>query len=117
MARTQAEKGLIGRMEGHATMDMSVSGGPFPSRLFSGRGFTAVSHYFVMEWAAVWTDIVLGLLIAGALAAWVPNSFWQAFFFSNNPIIAKIEGPLIGPLVAIISFVCSVGNVPLAAVL
>ena len=117
MARTQAEKGLIGRMEGHATMDMSVSGGPFLSRLFSGRGFTAVSHYFAMEWAAVWTDIVLGLLIAGALAAWVPNSFWQAFFFSNNPIIAKIEGPLIGPLVAIISFVCSVGNVPLAAVL
>ena len=117
MARTQAEKGLIGRMEGHATMDMSVSGGPFFSRLFSRRGFTAVSHYFVMEWAAVWTDIVLGLLIAGALAAWVPNSFWQAFFFSNNPTIATIEGPLVGPLVAIISFVCSVGNVPLAAVL
>ena len=117
MARTQAEKGRIGRMEGHATMDMSVSRGPFLSRLFSGRGFTAVSHNFVMEWAAVWTDIVLGLLIAGALAAWVPNSFWQAFFFSNNPSIAKIEGPLIGPLVAIISFVCSVGNVPLAAVL
>src|SRR3989441_9278170 len=117
MARTQAEKGLIGRMEGHATMDMSVSGGSFFSRLFSRRGFTAVSHYFVMEWAAVWTDIVLGLLIAGALAAWVPNSFWQAFFFSNNPTIATIEGPLVGPLVAIISFVCSVGNVPLAAVL
>src|SRR5438128_9480674 len=40
MARTQAEEGLIGRMEGHATMDMSVSGGPFFSRLFSRRGFT-----------------------------------------------------------------------------
>lgn len=117
MARTQAEKGLIGRMEGHASMDMSVSGGSFFSRLFSGRGFTAVSNYFVMDWASVWVDIVLGLLIAGALAAWVPNSFWQAFFFSNNPTIAKIEGPLVGPLVAIVSFVCSVGNVPLAAVL
>jgi uncharacterized protein len=117
MARTQAEKGLIGRMEGHASMDMSVSGGSFFSRLFSGRGFTVVSNYFVMDWASVWVDIVLGLLIAGALAAWVPNSFWQAFFFSNNPTIAKIEGPLVGPLVAIFSFVCSVGNVPLAAVL
>jgi len=62
-------------------------------------------------------DIALGLLIAGALAAWVPNSFWNAFFFSNNPTIAKIEGPLVGPLVAVFSFVCSVGNVPLAAVL
>src|SRR5256714_1700517 len=117
MAKTQAERGVIGRMEGHATMDMSVSGGSFFSRLFSGRGFTAVSHFFVMDWASVWVDIALGLLIAGALAAWVPDSFWRAFFLSNNPTLAKIEGPLVGPLVAMVSFVCSVGNVPLAAVL
>ena len=117
MARAHAEKGLTGRMEGHAAMDMSVSGGSFFSRLFSQRGLTAVSNFFVMDWASVWVDIVLGLLIAGALAAWVPNSFWNAFFFSSNPTIAKIEGPLVGPLVAIFSFVCSVGNVPLAAVL
>ena len=117
MAKTHAEKGLMGRMEGHAAMDMSVSGGSFFSRLLSGRGFTAVSQYFVMDWASVWVDIVLGLLIAGALATWVPNSFWQAFFFTSNPTLAKIEGPLVGPLVAIVSFVCSVGNIPLAAVL
>jgi len=117
MAKTQAEKGVIGRMEGHAAMDMSVSGGSFFARLLSGRGLTAVSNYFVMDWASVWVDIVLGLLIAGALAAWVPDSFWRAFFLTNNPTLAKIEGPLVGPLVAIISFVCSVGNIPLAAVL
>ncbi len=98
-------------------MDMSVSGGSFWQKLFSGRGFTAVSHFFVMDWASVWVDIVLGLLIAGALAAWVPESFWRAFFLSDNPTLAKIEGPLVGPLVAMVSFVCSVGNVPLAAVL
>jgi uncharacterized membrane protein YraQ (UPF0718 family) len=117
MAKTQAERGLMGRMEGHAAMDMSVSGGSFFSRLFSGRGFTAVSNFFVMDWASVWVDIALGLLIAGALAAWVPDSFWNAFFLTNHPTLAKIEGPLVGPLVAIFSFVCSVGNVPLAAVL
>src|SRR5713101_2623786 len=117
MAKAQAEKGMMGRMEGHAAMDMSVSGGSFFSRLWSRRGFTAVSNFFVMDWASVWVDIVLGLLIAGALAAWVPNSFWNAFFFSHNPTIAKIEGPLVGPLVSVVSFVCSVGNVPLAAVL
>jgi len=117
MAKAQAEKGMMGRMEGHAAMDMSVSGGSFFSRLLSRRGLTAVSNFFVMDWASVWVDIVLGLLIAGALAAWVPNSFWNAFFFSNNPTIAKIEGPLVGPLVSMVSFVCSVGNVPLAAVL
>lgn len=117
IAKGQAAKGKIGRMEGHASMDMSVSGGSFWQKLFSGKGITAVSHYFVMDWVSVWIDIVLGLLIAGALAAWVPESFWQAFFLSGNPTLAKIEGPLVGPLVAMISFVCSVGNVPLAAVL
>ena len=117
MVKAHAEKGLMGRMEGHAAMDMSVSGGSFFSKLFSERGFTAVSNFFVMDWASVWVDIVIGLLIAGALAAWVPNSFWNAFFFSNNPTLAKIEGPLVGPLVSVVSFVCSVGNVPLAAVL
>jgi uncharacterized membrane protein YraQ (UPF0718 family) len=70
-----------------------------------------------MDWAAVWPDIVGGLLIAGALAAWVPQSFWQAFFLVDHPVFAKLWGPLVGPLVAILSFVCSVGNIPLAAVL
>jgi uncharacterized membrane protein YraQ (UPF0718 family) len=70
-----------------------------------------------MDWAAVWKDIVGGLLIAGALAAWVPESFWQAFFFVDHPFWAKIWGPLVGPIVAALSFVCSIGNVPLAAVL
>jgi uncharacterized membrane protein YraQ (UPF0718 family) len=116
-AKEQAEKGKTGRMEGHAAMDMSVSGGSFWQKLLSGKGLTSVSHYFVMDWASVWVDIVLGLLIAGALAAWVPESFWRAFFLSDNPTLAKIEGPLVGPLVAMVSFVCSVGNVPLAAVL
>ncbi len=117
MARRQAERGALGRMEGHATMDMSVEGGSFFTRLFSGRGFTAISHLFVMDWASVWMDVAGGFLIAGALAAWVPDAFWQHFFLSDHPTLAKIEGPLVGPLVAIISFVCSVGNVPLAAVL
>lgn len=117
MAKAHAEKGILGRMEGHATMHMGVEGGSFFSRLLSGRGFTAVSNFFVMDWASVWVDIVLGLLIAGALAAWVPEAFWNAFFLTGHPTLAKIEGPLIGPLVAIVSFVCSVGNVPLAAVL
>jgi len=117
-ARRQAGRGAVGRMEGHATMDMSVGGsGSWLSRLLSDKGFTAVSHYFVMDWVSVWVDVALGFLIAGALAAWVPDSFWQTSFLSNDPTLAKIVGPLVGPLVAVISFVCSVGNVPLAAVL
>lgn len=117
LARRRAREGAVGRMEGHAAMDMSVQGGSFLSRLLSARGFTAVSHLFVMDWASVWVDIAVGFLIAGALAAWVPNAFWQDFFLTSNPTLSKLEGPLVGPIVAIVSFVCSVGNVPLAAVL
>jgi uncharacterized protein len=117
-AKAQADRGVSGRMEGHAEMDMAVTeGGSLWQRITSDGGRTAISHYFVMDWASVWMDIVGGLLIAGALAAWVPNEFWQASFFVDHPLLAKIWGPLIGPIVAIISFVCSVGNIPLAAVL
>jgi uncharacterized membrane protein YraQ (UPF0718 family) len=117
-ARAEAEKGRLGSMEGHAEMDMSAHGeGNWWSRLRSPAGFTATANYFVMDWAAIARDIFGGLLIAGALAAWVPNSFWQGFFFSEHPTLAKFWGPLVGPLVAIFSFVCSIGNVPLAAVL
>ncbi|HLY84465.1 MAG TPA: permease, partial [Acidimicrobiales bacterium] len=98
-------------------MDMAVTEGSIWRRLTSPEGFTASSQYYVMNWASVWSDIAIGLLAAGALAAWVPNHFWQSFFLVHHPIASKIEGPLVGPLVAVISFVCSVGNVPLAAVL
>jgi uncharacterized membrane protein YraQ (UPF0718 family) len=117
-ARVQAEKGVAGSMEGHAAMDMSVQGDKsFWRRLFSKPGIVSVSQYFVMDWAAVLRDIVIGLLIAGAFAAWVPKEWLQAVFFEKDPTLSFFLGPLIGPLIAVISFVCSVGNVPLAAVL
>ncbi|HJQ48453.1 MAG TPA: permease [Amycolatopsis sp.] len=117
-AREQAERGLAGSMEGHAAMDMSVAGeGSFARRLVSLREVTSVSHVFVMEWAAIVRDLVIGLLIAGAIAVWVPESFWRAFFFTDHPLISALWGPVVGPIVAILSFVCSIGNVPLAAVL
>jgi hypothetical protein len=47
----------------------------------------------------------------------VPESFWQSFFLANHPGWAALWGPIVGPVVAIVSFVCSIGNVPLAAVL
>ncbi len=117
-AREQADRGLAGSMEGHAAMDMSVGGsGSFWKRLLTPQGLTSVSHNFVMEWAAVIRDIAIGLLIAGAAAAWVPGLFWQSLFFAGHPLAAKIWGPLVGPVVAVLAFVCSIGNVPLAAVL
>jgi uncharacterized membrane protein YraQ (UPF0718 family) len=117
-ARKQADKGIKGSMEGHAEMDMSVENGrSLRQRLSSPAGITATSHYFVMDVLAVWKDIVVGLLLAGALAAWVPQDFWKTFFLTSHPVAASLWGPIVGPLVAVLSFVCSVGNIPLAAVL
>jgi uncharacterized protein len=96
-ARAHAERGLVGRMEGHATMDMSLGGGSPWSRLLSGRGLTTISHLYVTDWASVWIDVAGGFLIAGALAAWVPDTFWRDLFLTSHPTLAKIEGPLVGP--------------------
>jgi uncharacterized protein len=99
-------------------MDMSVqTGGSLWARLISAEGFTAVAHVFVMEWAAILRDLVIGLLMAGAIGAWVPESWWRAFFFTDHPVVSALWGPIVGPIVSILSFVCSIGNVPLAAVL
>jgi uncharacterized protein len=116
-AKEQADKGIKGAMEGHAEMDMSVEGRSFWQRISSPEAITATSHYFVMDWAMVWKDIAGGLLIAGAISAWVPQNFWKTLFLTSHPVAATVWGPIIGPIVAVLSFVCSVGNIPLAAVL
>ena len=117
-AKRQAERGIVAStMEGHGEMDMSITEGPFLKRLFSGQAFTAIAHYFFMDLYSLYIDLGLGFLIAGALAAWVPNSWWQAFFLTNQPVLNEFWGPLVGPIISMLSFVCSVGNVPLAVVL
>ncbi len=117
MAREQAERGLLGKMEGHGAMDMSISGGSFLRRLLSPRALTSISHYFFMTIYSLWTDLLLGFLISGALGAWVPDEVWSKLFITGHGGLTQVWGALIGPLVAMLSFVCSVGNVPLAAVL
>src|SRR5216683_390073 len=117
-AKRQAERGVFGSThEAHGEMDVSITDGPFLSRIFSARGFTAISHAFYMDLNALYVDLGLGFLIAGALAAWVPNSWWQAFFLTNHPALNEFWSPLIGPIISMLSFVCSIGNVPLAVVL
>jgi hypothetical protein len=116
-AHEHAERGLLGRMEGHAAMDMSVTDGPFLQRAFSGPALTSIAHYFFMSIYSLWTDLVLGFLIAGALGSWVSDSVWSSLFLQGHGLLSEVWGALIGPLVAVVSFVCSVGNVPLAAVL
>ena len=116
-ARAQAERGVRGKMEGHAAMDMSLSDGPLRDRLRAPQALTFLSHNFFMSVSSLWWDLLLGFLIAGAIGAWVPAAFWSHLFFGGHGFGPELWSALIGPLVALLSYVCSVGNVPLAAIL
>ncbi len=116
-AHLQAERGLLGKMEGHGAMDMSVTDGPLLSRVLSARALTSMSHYFFMNVYGLWWDLFLGFLIAGAIGAWVPSAVWSHLFLGGHGLGPELLSAVIGPLVALLSYVCSVGNVPLAAVL
>ncbi len=73
---------------------------------------------FVMDWQMLWKEIVIGFVIAGGLMALVPMDGWKALFLQSGPgYLRLLENALVGPLIAMASFVCSVGNVPLANVL
>ena len=75
-----------------------------------------VADAFVMDWSMLWKEITIGFLLAGFLATLVPPHWWQLLFLQNGPSwLRLVENCIIGPIIAMASFVCSVGNLPLAA--
>jgi len=81
------------------------------------RAWSDVAHNFRGDWQMVWKEITIGFLLAGFIAQF-GNGFFAALFVRHAPQpIPTIENAIIGPVIAVLSFVCSVGNVPLAAVL
>src|SRR5579859_7613720 len=86
-------------------------------RLLSVRAWSDVAHNFRGDWQMLWKEITLGFLLAGFIAQF-GNGFFEHLFIRHAPApLPTIENVIIGPIIAVISFVCSVGNVPLAAVL
>ncbi len=80
--------------------------------------WTGVAHAFVADWSMLWKEILGGFVIAGFLATLVPHDWWEALFLQSGPaVVRSIENALVGPIIAMISFVCSVGNIPLASLL
>jgi uncharacterized protein len=66
----------------------------------------------------LWKEMVIGFLIAGFLGTLVPTDWWKAFFLNGGPpFLQSVENAVVGPLIAVASFVCSIGNIPLASVL
>ena len=102
----------------HDHGEMLAPGATVGEKLRSGRGWVYVSHYFQMDWSMLQNDLFLGFLIAGFLTVAVPQSWWRHIFLSGSPgLLRDVENALLGPLIAVVSFVCSIGNVPMAAVL
>ena len=86
-------------------------------RLTSARAWSDVAHNFRGDWQMLWKEITIGFLLAGYIAQF-GNGFFQHLFIRDAPApLPAIENVVIGPIIAVLSFVCSVGNVPLAAVL
>lgn len=111
-AREHAQKADSGHQHHSAGEQTSIR-----QRLTSTAAWSDVAHNFRNDWAMVWKEILIGFLLAGFIGQ-LPNSFFNSLFLSNAPAgIKLVENAFVGPVIAVLSFVCSVGNVPLAAVL
>ena len=93
-------------------------------RIKSKKGWYMVSDKYIMEWGMAWEDILIGFTIAGFVAVFVPNSFWEAIFLQHlveNPespgFLIRLENAAVAPFVAAMTFIGSMGNIPLATVL
>lgn len=103
---------------GHEHEAMVIEGAGFWEKLRKPASRIAVAQNFVMDASMLWKDLLAGFLIAGVLAAFVPNGLWEALFLKGtSPWVQVPVNALLGPLIAVITFVCSIGNVPMAAVL
>ena len=103
---------------GHEHGSMEGEGRNVIERLREPGTRVAVAQNFAMDLSMLWKDLIGGFLIAGALAAFVPDGAWKALFLNGAaPGVQLVGNAAIGPIIAVLSFVCSIGNVPLAAIL
>jgi uncharacterized protein len=108
----------VDEASGHDHGSMEGEGATLWARLRDPGTRIAIAQNFAMDVSMLWKDLVGGFAIAGVLAAFVPTAAWGALFLHDAPRAAQLLGnAVVGPLIAIVSFVCSIGNVPMAAVL
>ncbi|WP_022880612.1 permease [Gryllotalpicola ginsengisoli] len=90
---------------------------PLARRIRSRRGWSDAAAYMISDLTMLRKELVIGFLVAGILAVFVPTAVWQSVFVTGHGFWSSLENVLVGPFLAMIAFVCSVGNVPLAATL
>ena len=115
-----ARQRLAGQVEPANDHDHPAHGAeqePLRRRLRSRRGWSDAAGYTISDLQMLRKELIIGFAVAGFLAAQVPESFWQSLFWTGHGFWSSLENVVLGPFLAILSFVCSVGNVPLAAAL
>ena len=128
-ARERLNAGKTGKSghEGHASMgvdmgsdmasDAADSAKPFRERLKSKAGWADAAGYTVSDLTMLRRELVIGYLVAGLIAVAVPTGVFETLFLSGHGVLTDLENVVLGPIIAFLSFVCSIGNVPLAAAL
>lgn len=108
----------VDRASGHEHGDNVVEGRTLWEKLRNPRTPAIVAQNFAMDWSMLWKDLLAGFLIAGALSVFIPDGVWKSVFLQHAPAGVQLVGnALVGPLIAVVTFVCSIGNAPMAAVL
>ncbi len=116
-AEARAREHALHADAGHQHTGSGAEGLSLRARLTSADAWSDVAHNFRGDWQMLWKEITLGFLLAGFIGL-LGNDFFNGLFIENAPAVPKaIENAIVGPVIAVLSFVCSVGNVPLAAVL
>jgi uncharacterized membrane protein YraQ (UPF0718 family)/YHS domain-containing protein len=114
-ARTRAEAAAVGGHD-HAG-GIGGDGGDWRSRTRSPAGWADAASYTMSDLTMLRKELIIGFTVAGFLSVLVPNHVWSDLFMQGHGFWTSLQNAIIGPLVAVISFVCSIGNVPLAAAL
>lgn len=112
----QAREHAQNAVGGH-THESSSTSASWKERFGSAEAWTDVARNFVMDWKMLWKEITAGFFLAGFIGL-LGNGFFNSLFISDAPALVRtLENVVVGPIIAVLSFVCSVGNIPLAAVL
>jgi uncharacterized membrane protein YraQ (UPF0718 family)/YHS domain-containing protein len=115
--RLRAEAPAFTAHERRGAIDEEGPTQPLRLRLLSAAGWADAASYTMADLTMLRRELVIGYLVAGFLAVLVPTSVWNLLFFHGHGFATSVENAIVGPLIAVISFVCSIGNVPLAAAL
>src|SRR6056297_1948473 len=103
--------------------EAEVDNAPFLSRVQSPKNWAKIGKQYAMEWKMVWKDVTIGFTIAGIVAAFVPDSFFQTLFIHSGvgqdsfSFLTLLQHVVVGPVAAFLTFIGSMGNIPLAALL